>query len=61
MFERDYLTPELVTIAAEKVFSHRLHVLAINERDDEMEKEDMDANLPSDIVAEILRVIYVPV
>lgn len=61
LFERDYLTPDLVTIAAEKVFSHRLHVLAINEHDDEMEKEDMDANLPSDIVAEILRVIYVPV
>lgn len=50
-----------MTIAAEKVFSHRLHVLAINTRDDQMEREDMDANIPSDIIAEILRVIYVPV
>jgi hypothetical protein len=55
------LTPDLVTIAAEKVFSHRLHVLALNTHDDQMEREDMDANLPSDIVAEILRIIYVPV
>lgn len=61
LFERDYLTPDLVTIAAEKVFSHRLHVLAINRHDDQMEREDMDANLPSDIVAEILRIVYVPV
>lgn len=61
LFEKDYLTPDLVTIAAEKVFSHRLHVLAINEHDDQMEREDMDANLPSDIVAEILRIVYVPV
>ncbi|KAG2233802.1 hypothetical protein BDF21DRAFT_432563 [Thamnidium elegans] len=61
LFERDYLTPDLVTIAAEKVFSHRLHVLAINTHDDQMEKEDMDSNLPSDIVSEIIRVVYVPV
>lgn len=58
---RDYLTPDLVAIAAEKVFSHRLHVLALNTHDDQMEKEDMDANLPSNIVSEILRIIYVPV
>lgn len=61
LFQREFLTPDLVTIAAEKVFSHRLHVLAINVHDDQMEREDMDANIPSDIVAEILRVIYVPV
>lgn len=61
LFERSFLTPDLVTIAAEKVFSHRLHVLTVNATDDQMEKEDMDANIPSDIVAEILRLIYVPV
>ncbi|KAI8050133.1 uncharacterized protein B0P05DRAFT_563210 [Gilbertella persicaria] len=61
LFERDFLTPDLVTIAAEKVFGHRLHVLAVNSRDDQMEKEDMDCNIPSDVIAEILRVIYVPV
>ncbi|KAG2195593.1 hypothetical protein INT46_011839 [Mucor plumbeus] len=61
LFERDFLTPDLVTIAAEKVFSHRLHVLVVNTTDDQMEKEDMDANIPSDIVAEILRLIYVPI
>lgn len=58
---RDYLTPDLVAIAAEKVFGHRLHVLALNTHDDQMEKEDMDANLSSNIVSEILRIIYVPV
>ncbi|KAI9486776.1 MAG: hypothetical protein EXX96DRAFT_54496 [Benjaminiella poitrasii] len=61
LFKRDFITPELVTIAAEKVFSHRLHILANNVNDDQMEKEDMDANIPSNIVAEVLRVIYVPV
>ncbi|CAO0796704.1 unnamed protein product [Mucor circinelloides] len=61
LFERSFLTPDLVTIAAEKVFSHRLHVLMVNTTDDQMEKEDMDANIPSDIVAEILRLVYVPV
>ncbi|OBZ90053.1 Uncharacterized protein YeaC [Choanephora cucurbitarum] len=61
LFERDFLTPDLVTIAAEKVFGHRLHILAENARDDQMEREDMDVNIPSDIIAEILRVIYVPV
>lgn len=61
LFEKGFLTPDLVTIAAEKVLSHRVHVLVVNTTDDQMEKEDMDANIPSDIVAEILRLIYVPV
>ncbi|CEP19665.1 hypothetical protein [Parasitella parasitica] len=61
LFERDFLTPDLVTIAAEKVFSHRLHVLMVNATDDQMEKEDMDPYIPSEIVAEVLRLIYVPV
>ncbi|KAI8330559.1 hypothetical protein BD560DRAFT_429159 [Blakeslea trispora] len=61
LFERNFLTPDLVTIAAEKVFGHRLHILAINARDDQMEREDMDVNIPSDVIAEILRVIYVPI
>ncbi|KAG1054347.1 hypothetical protein G6F46_002808 [Rhizopus delemar] len=61
LFERSFLTPDLVTIATEKVFSHRLHMLAINERDDEIEREDMDSNLAFDIVAEILHIINVPI
>ncbi|KAI8643382.1 hypothetical protein BD408DRAFT_364828 [Parasitella parasitica] len=61
LFERDFLTPDLVIIAAEKVFSHRLHVLMVNATDDQMEKEDMNPYIPSEIVAEILRLIYVPV
>ncbi|KAI8887156.1 hypothetical protein K501DRAFT_242865 [Backusella circina FSU 941] len=61
LFERDFLTPELVTIAAEKVFSHRLRILEINTSDDQMEKEDMNPSTTSDIIGEILRVVYVPV
>ncbi|KAI9033855.1 hypothetical protein CLU79DRAFT_830219 [Phycomyces nitens] len=48
IFGRDYLTPDLVSIAAEKVFGHRLRLAS--------------TSLSSaDIVAEILRVVYVSV
>ncbi|CAO3674931.1 unnamed protein product [Rhizopus stolonifer] len=61
IFERNFLTPDLVSIATEKVFSHRLRILAISERDDQMEKEDMDSNYAFDIVAEILHIVNVPI
>ncbi|KAI9274215.1 hypothetical protein BY458DRAFT_489277 [Sporodiniella umbellata] len=61
LFERTFLTPDLVTIATEKVFSHRLRILAINERDDQMQREDMDSNFAFDIVAEILHIVNVPI
>ncbi|KAG1175297.1 hypothetical protein G6F70_000873 [Rhizopus microsporus] len=61
LFERNFLTPDLVTIATEKVFSHRLRMLAINERDDQMEREEMDSNIAFDIIAEILHTVNVPV
>jgi hypothetical protein len=35
--------------------------LETNTSDDQMEKEDMNPNTTSDIIAEILRVVYVPV
>ncbi|CEJ01508.1 hypothetical protein RMCBS344292_15532 [Rhizopus microsporus] len=61
LFERNFLTPDLVTIATEKVFSHRLRMLAINERDDQMEREEMDSSIAFDIIAEILHAVNVPV
>ncbi|CEG85129.1 hypothetical protein RMATCC62417_18854 [Rhizopus microsporus] len=61
LFERNFLTPDLVTIATEKVFSHRLRMLAINERDDQMEREEVDSSIAFDIIAEILHAVNVPV
>lgn len=43
------------------MFSHRLRMLAINERDDQMEREEMDSSIAFDIIAEILHAVNVPV
>ncbi|KAG0168828.1 hypothetical protein DFQ28_004206 [Apophysomyces sp. BC1034] len=59
IFRRDYLTPDLVSIAAEKVFGHRLHVLAPDRYPDAPGHEER--RTATDIVAEILRIVYVPV
>lgn len=75
LFKREYVTPDLVSIAAEKVFSHRL-VLKEESRtqkeiaesihsDDQSELNSLLSQpsdiLPADIVMEILRVVHVPV
>lgn len=61
LFERDYLTPDLVLIAVERVISHRLHILQINSQDDQMEKEEMNTAVALGIIEEILNIIYVPI
>ncbi|KAH8550401.1 hypothetical protein BGW37DRAFT_84163 [Umbelopsis sp. PMI_123] len=74
LFKREYVTPDLVSIAAEKVFSHRLVLKdeAYSQRivpdttdsDDQSEMNsivDEAADiLPADIVMEILRAVHVP-
>jgi hypothetical protein len=50
LFRRNFLTPDLVAVAVEKVVGHRLRL-------------DSSKGQPavSDIVAEILRIVYAPV
>ncbi|KAI7864878.1 hypothetical protein BDF14DRAFT_1117633 [Spinellus fusiger] len=48
IFGKEYLTPDLVSIAAEKVFGHRLRLTSPH-------------LTPADVVAEILCLVYVPV
>ncbi|KAF7721929.1 hypothetical protein EC973_003917 [Apophysomyces ossiformis] len=58
IFRQDYLTPDLVSIAAEKVFGHRLHVLAPDRDPDAPVHEGR--RTATDIVSEVLRIVYVP-
>lgn len=75
LFRREYVTPDLVSIAAEKVFSHRLllkpeavYDRVITESVHSDAQSDLNSLisepaevLPADIVMEILRVVHVPV
>ncbi|KAI9318411.1 hypothetical protein BX666DRAFT_1876637 [Dichotomocladium elegans] len=54
IFQRDYLTPDLVSIAASKVLGHRIRLHTASTAN---EKRKVS---PADVVAEILRVVYVP-
>jgi MoxR-like ATPase len=47
LFQHDFLTPDLVAVAADKVLGHRIHLVG--------------SVTPSQVVSEVLRVVYVPV
>ncbi|KAI7857460.1 hypothetical protein BDC45DRAFT_435762 [Circinella umbellata] len=53
LFQRDYLTPDLVTIAADKVLGHRIRVLR--------KENESQTRAITDVVADVLRIVYVPV
>ncbi|KAI9285258.1 hypothetical protein BC943DRAFT_352358 [Umbelopsis sp. AD052] len=74
LFKREYVTPDLVSIAAEKVFGHRLvlkdeaysHKI-VHDNEDSDDQSEMNSLvgettdiLPADIVMEILRAVHVP-
>ncbi|KAG2227856.1 hypothetical protein INT45_002094, partial [Circinella minor] len=52
LFQRDYLTPDLVTIAADKVLGHRIRVLR--------KENESQTRAITDVVADVLRIVYVP-
>lgn len=63
LFRRDYLTPDLVSIAADKVLGHRIHLVETpttntTEKDEEKDTRNVTA---AEIVAEVIRIVYVPV
>jgi MoxR-like ATPase len=74
LFKREYVTPDLVSIAAEKVFGHRLvlkdeaysHKIVLDNADSDDQSEinsmldETTDILPADIVMEILRAVHVP-
>ncbi|CDH60323.1 predicted protein [Lichtheimia corymbifera JMRC:FSU:9682] len=55
LFQRDYLTPDLVSIAASKVLGHRIRLLP-----QALDDQGTPYRTTADVVAEVLRVVYVP-
>lgn len=65
LFRRDYLTPDLVSIAADKVLGHRIHLVEAppttsRAQDDDQQETDRRKVTAAKVVAEVIRIVYVP-